>query len=80
VDAEFTRARSLGEDGRAAHRRSWLDWTIVVVASGILVAFASVARAPQIQAHWGWAAALAFVMLAIVSAVGTALWRTTRFS
>jgi hypothetical protein len=46
----------------------------------VLAWFAAMARAPQISAHWGWAAVLVVVMLAALVACGAALWRTTRFS
>jgi hypothetical protein len=81
VDAEFTRARAMGEDGHlVARRRGWLDWLIVAVATAVLVAFASVARAPEIEARWGPAVALVIVMLVVAALGGAALWRTTRFS
>ena len=81
VDAGFTRARAMGQEAHATtHRRSWLDWAIVCTATAVLVAFAVVARAPQIHARAGWAAALVVVMLVVAAASGTALWRTTRFS
>lgn len=81
VNAGFTRARAMGEEAHAvAHRRGWLDWSIVGTATTVLVAFAVVARAPQIEARWWWAAVLAIVMLGVAAACGAALWRTTRFS
>ncbi|HUQ45888.1 MAG TPA: GRP family sugar transporter [Gemmatimonadaceae bacterium] len=81
VNAGFTRARAMGEEAHAvAHRRGWLDWAIVSTATTVLVAFAVVARAPQIEARWGWAAVLAIVMLGVAAGCGAALWRTTRFS
>jgi hypothetical protein len=81
VDADFTRARALGEEAHVTtHRRTWVDWTIVAAATAVLVAFASVARPPQIHANWGWAAALTVVMLVVAAIGGSSLWRTTRFS
>ena len=81
VDADFTRARAQGEEAHpAARRRSWTDWTIVAASTAVLVAFAAVARAPQIDARWGPAALLALVMVGVAAVCGTALWRTTRFS
>lgn len=81
VDAGFTRASAMGESAHAtAFGRGWIDWTIVGGATAVLVGFASVARAPQIHAHWGWASALVVVMLGVAVACGAALWRTTRFS
>jgi glucose uptake protein GlcU len=81
VDPEFTRARVVGREAtQAVHRRTWIDWLVVTAATAILIAFASMARAPQIAARWSAAAVLTIVMLAIAVACGTALWRTTRFS
>ena len=81
VDADFTRARAMGQEAHGTtRRRGWLDWVIVGAATAVLVAFAVVARAPQIEARWGSAAVLVVVMLVVVAAGGGALWRTTRFS
>jgi glucose uptake protein GlcU len=81
VNADFTRARALGEEASgAAHQRRWIDWLIVGAATAVLVAFAAVARAPQIHANWGRASVLVVVMLAVAAVCGAALWRTTRFS
>ena len=81
VDAGFTRARAMGQEARAAtHRRGWLDWTIVGASSAVLIGFAVVARAPQMDARWSWAVGLVVVMLGVLAACGAALWRTTRFS
>lgn len=80
VDPEFTRARVVGLESGADHRRTWFDWMVVLAATAVLAWFAAMARAPQISAHWGWAAALVLLMLAALVACGAALWRTTRFS
>jgi glucose uptake protein GlcU len=81
VDAGFTRARAMGrETPGETHRRGPVDWIIVGAATLVLIGFASVARAPQIHASWGWAAVLVVVMLGVAAACGSALWRTTRFS
>jgi hypothetical protein len=71
----------MGEEAHVAmRRRGWLDWLIVGTATAVIVAFASVARAPQIEARWGPAALLVIAMLVVAAAGGLALWRTTRFS
>jgi glucose uptake protein GlcU len=81
VDAGFTRARAMGQEvPGTTHRRGWVDWVIVGGATLVLIGFASVARAPQIHASWGWAAALVVVMLGVAAVCGSTLWRTTRFS
>lgn len=81
VDPGYTAARAMGREAAgAALRRRPIDWIIVAAATAVLVGFGAVARAPQISAHWGWASALAVVMLAVAALCGGALWRTTRFS
>jgi drug/metabolite transporter (DMT)-like permease len=81
VDPAYTRARAAGEElDTARHRRTWVDWLVVALATVILIAFAAIAEAPRIALRWGWAAALTGVMLAILVGSGLALWRTTRFS
>jgi glucose uptake protein GlcU len=81
VDAEYTRARGVGlEPGTTTHRRTWVDWLVVSAATAILIAFAAMARAPEIALHWGWAAALSVVTLCVLAGCALALWRTTRFS
>ena len=81
VDPAYTRARAAGEElTTASHRRTWVDWLVVGVATAILIAFAAIAEAPRIALRWEWAAALTGVMLAILIGSGLTLWRTTRFS
>lgn len=79
VDPAYTRERVEGRDS-ALHRRTWIDWAIVLAATSVLIAFATMARAPEIAVRGGWMLALTIVMLAAMIACGAALWRTTRFS
>ncbi len=81
VDPAYTRARAAGEESSTTqHRRTWVDWLVVVAATAILIAFAAMAEAPRIALRWEWAAALTGAMLAILVGSGLTLWRTTRFS
>lgn len=80
VDPAWTKARMSGSSVGENHRRTALDWVIVAVASSIIIAFAMMARAPQIAVAWSWVAVLAVVMTVMLVVVGLALWRTTRFS
>jgi drug/metabolite transporter (DMT)-like permease len=80
VDPEYTAASVSGQSSQQAHRRTWVDWAIVLAATAILVAFASVARRPEIAVSWTWIGALAIAMIALLAACGVALWRTTRFA
>jgi glucose uptake protein GlcU len=81
VDPAYTRARGAGREASATiHRRTWIDWLLVSGATAILVGFAAVARAPQLDIRWEWAAVLALVTLGTLAGCGLALWRTTRFN
>lgn len=80
VDPEWTKARLHGGDTGIAKHRTWLDWVIVGAATAIIVAFAAIARAPQIAVKGTWVVVLTVVMVAMLAVTGLALWRTTRFS
>jgi len=81
VDLAYTRARVVGREvSETRHRRTWVDWLVVGLATAVLIVFASMARAPQLAVKWEWAAALVVVMLGLLGSCGLALWRTTRFS
>jgi len=81
VDPAYTEASAAGrETAPTSQRRTWIDWTLVAVATATLIGFATMARAPQLAFDAGWAAALAVVTLAILGGSAAALWRVTRFS
>jgi len=80
VDAEYTRARGAGDDAGHARRRTWMDWGIVSGATAVLVAFASVAKAPELALEWTWVAVLVSAMLMVLGVGAGILWRTTRFN
>jgi len=81
VDPEYTEARIAGENpDPTVRRRSWVDWLIVLIATGTIVGFALMARAPEISVRGQVAAVLLTATLALLVLVGGALWRTTRFN
>ena len=59
--------------------RTFLDWLLILVATGIFAVLAVMARFPHIDIAWGWAVTLSTAMLALLATCGIALWRTTRF-
>ncbi|MDQ3950568.1 MAG: GRP family sugar transporter [Gemmatimonadota bacterium] len=80
VDPAYTHACVAGREwSTTRHRRTWVDWLIVGVATATLVGFAAIAEAPQLSVNWGWVAGLTLLMLGVMAACGVALWRTTRF-
>ena len=80
VDSRYTRARIAGEDAGARRRRTWIDWSIVTIATAIIVGFALIARSPQIPLRGVWVAVLIIATLAMLGGAGSALWRATRFN
>ena len=81
IAAEDVEARMEGRnasgEGKAA-RTVW-DWLMVIVATGVFVLFASMARVPQMSLHWGAVLLLAAASMMLMLICGVALWRTTRF-
>ena len=80
VDQSYTRARIAGEAAGGQRRRRWIDWAIVAVATAIIVAFAVVARPPEISLSPGWTIVLIVATLGMLVAAAGALWRATRFN
>ena len=81
VDPAYTRARAAGREASADRpRRNWIDWVVVAAATSTLIAFATMARAPQLPFDSNAAVGLALVTIGILAGCGLALWRTTRFN
>ncbi|MGB2591342.1 MAG: EamA family transporter [Candidatus Acidiferrum sp.] len=87
VDADYVQAGLSGGDSADAaerpagrHRRTWLDWLLVIAATAIFCALAVLARAPNLTLNWPALIALAAAMLVFLVACGFALWKTTRFN
>jgi hypothetical protein len=59
--------------------RSFLDWLLIFVTTGLFAVLAVMARLPHMDIALGWAIALTVTMLALLATCGVALWRTTRF-
>jgi len=81
VAADYVAARFEGRQAASEvpPRRTVLDWLLVVCATGILLAFAAIARIPEISLHWLPALILTTTSLLFLVLCGGELWRTTRF-
>jgi glucose uptake protein GlcU len=81
VAADFVEARMDGRQllGEAKPSRSALDWLLVLLATGVFVIFAAMARVPQLSLHGGPAALLTAALFLLLVICGLALWRTTGF-
>jgi hypothetical protein len=73
-----------GEDANVQtagkRQRTWLDWGIVAIATAIFVGLAAVSRVPDIALNWTAISLLSAILLILLAACGTALWKATRFS
>jgi drug/metabolite transporter (DMT)-like permease len=80
IDTEYVRA---GLEGRAyasvSSRRTILDWLLIFGATALFVLLAGLSKLPALGVSLGWALVLATAMLALLTACGIALWRTTQF-
>jgi drug/metabolite transporter (DMT)-like permease len=68
------------EKSQLPFRRTWLDWSLVVAATSIFVAFGALAVVPHMEINWIWLAGLASAMLVVLFACGVMMWRTTGFN
>jgi drug/metabolite transporter (DMT)-like permease len=80
VEDEYLHA---GMEGRVyesdSSGRSSIDWILILVTTALFVTLAAIAKPPQVEISFGWAAALMVVMFTLLAACGVALWRITRF-
>ncbi|MBS1840121.1 MAG: EamA family transporter [Acidobacteria bacterium] len=81
LSPDFVEARMDGRQsiGETAPSRGIIDWIFVAVATAVFVYFASIARVPNIPAHWTPAIFLSIASLILLAVCGLRLWRTTRF-
>jgi drug/metabolite transporter (DMT)-like permease len=90
VEGEYVRAGMEGREMKApelqgealiasAGGRTFLDWLLILVTTGLFAVLAVLARFPHVDLALGWAVVLTVAMLALLATCGLALWRTTRF-
>jgi len=81
IDPAFVASSMEGkEKSETPFRRTWLDWSLVVAATAIFVAFGALAVIPHMAINWIWLAGLASAMLVVLVSCGIMLWRTTGFN
>ena len=81
VPVEYIEARFEGRQASTElpPRRTWVDWALVLLATSILIGFATIAHMPELAIRWVPASALTAVSLLLLILCGRKLWRTTRF-
>jgi drug/metabolite transporter (DMT)-like permease len=84
VSADYVQAGLAGRasNGSAAiaGTRSWIDWSIMIVATAIFAALAVVSRIPPIALNWPAIGVLSIILVIFLAVCGNALWKGTRFS
>ena len=84
VSADYVQAGLAGEDSNSKtagkRDRTWLDWSIVAIATAVFVGLAAICRVPDINLNWTAVTLLSAFLLVFLAACGTALWKATRFS
>ena len=82
LDAEFV---SSGMEGRSLKQgqtrsRKWLDWALIIVATGIFVRTGIMARWPSMELNWHAAIVLVTAGMALFAVAGYCLWKATKFN
>jgi drug/metabolite transporter (DMT)-like permease len=84
VSTDYVQAGLAGRESNSGatevRSRTWVDWSIVVLATGVFVGLAIVSRATPLVVNWPAIAVLSIILLIFVAACGSALWKGTRFS
>jgi drug/metabolite transporter (DMT)-like permease len=84
VSSDYVQAGLAGRESNGgtteAHSRTWVDWSIVVVATTVFIGLAIITRVPPLAVNWSAIAVLSIILLIFLAACGSALWKGTRFS
>jgi len=84
VSAQYVQAGLAGRESNGAgsdsRSRSWLDWSIVAVATAIFIGLAAISRVPDMALSWPAISVLSIILLLFLAACGAALWKGTRFN
>jgi hypothetical protein len=79
IAADYAQSAITGESTEAESSRSWVDWLLLVVTSGIFLYLGLIARTPQISFHWPALVFLSFASLLILAIAALSLFKTTHF-
>lgn len=80
IGGDYVRAAIAGESNGSQTSRSWIDWLLVAVTSGVFLVLGSIARTPQISFHWPALLLLSLASLLILVVAAYSLFKTTRFN
>jgi len=80
IGGDYVRAAIAGESTASHASRSWIDWLLLAVTSGVFLYLWSMARTPQISFHWPALLLLSLASLLMLVVAAYFLFKTTRFS
>jgi drug/metabolite transporter (DMT)-like permease len=80
LDADFVASRLEGKSDGTTHRRRWLDWLLVAIATAIFVWSGLQADWPAMDLNWPVVYVLICAGIGLFAAAVIRLWRLTRFN
>jgi len=84
VSTDYVQAGLAGRESNGgsieARSRTWVDWSIVALATAAFVGLATITRVPPLAVNWPAVVTLSIILLIFLAACGSALWKRTRFS
>jgi drug/metabolite transporter (DMT)-like permease len=80
IGGDYVSAAMAGESNERHASRSWIDWLLLAVTSGVFLFLGSIARTPQISFHWPALLLLSLASLLILAVAAYSLFKTTRFN
>ncbi|HET8966952.1 MAG TPA: GRP family sugar transporter [Candidatus Acidoferrum sp.] len=80
IGGDYVSAAIAGESTESHASRSWIDWLLLAVTSGVFLFLGSIARTPQISFHWPALLLLSLASLLILAVAAYSLFKTTRFN
>lgn len=79
IARDYVDAAMAGEPAQGEASRSWADWFLLLLTSGIFLYLGSLARTPQIPFHWPALLLLSLASLVVLVLAAFSLFKTTRF-
>jgi drug/metabolite transporter (DMT)-like permease len=80
IDADFVSSSLEGKSATPRRSKTWLDWLVVMLATGVFVWTGSVAERPPLDLNWAAVYVLIAVALVLLVVTAISLWKTTRFN
>jgi hypothetical protein len=80
LDQYFVLARMEGREVTSQPRRTWVDWLLAGVSTGIIAVFGAMAEFPKAGTNWIAFCLLIAALLFLLAISGVSLWRATKFT